>query len=334
MPLSIRFRWLVPVLALLVALGALAPADAALAQGGPNLLNNPGFEGQYVPYTYPNGTRIGEFHIAAGWNPWFNESLRRPEYKPGNYSYNGSASQQYFTSYSVHQAGLWQRVENATPGRTYRFSIGLYIWSSSEGDIFTSVQPGNVNVRIGIDPTGGTNPYAGTVVWSPFAMYYDEWRFLSVDAVAQSNALTVFTWSQPVFPVVHNDIALDQAYLGEVAAAPAPTQPAAPAVEQAQPVQQPPAVATQPPAPVTVPAAPTAAPGAITLRPLDDLRLRASIYGETLDVIPAGVPVVVLGRTADRNWALVEYNGQQGWVASWLGRYSAAFDTIPVVEVP
>ncbi len=316
---SIRSRWLLPALALLVALGAASGAPA-LAQGGPNLLNNPGFEGQYVPYTYPDGTRIGEFHIAAGWNPWFNEGLRRPEYKPGNYSYNGSASQQYFTSYSVHQAGLWQRVENATPGRTYRFSVAVYVWSSSEGDIYTSVQPGNVNVRVGIDPTGGISPYASTVIWSPFAMFYDQWRVLSVDAVAQSNALTVFVWSQPEFPVLHNDIALDEAYLGEVAPAPAPTQPAAPAVHQAQQ----PAAFTQP----------TAAPDAITMRPIDDLRLRASIYGDTLDVIPAGFPVIVLGRTADRNWALVEYDGQQGWVASWLGRYSTAFDAIPVVAAP
>ena len=316
---SIRSRWLLPALALLVAFGAASGAPA-LAQGGPNLLNNPGFEGQYVPYTYPDGTRIGEFHIAAGWNPWFNEGLRRPEYKPGNYSYNGSASQQYFTSYSVHQAGLWQRVENATPGRTYRFSVAVYVWSSSEGDIYTSVQPGNVNVRVGIDPTGGISPYASTVVWSPFAMFYDQWRVLSVDAVAQSNALTVFVWSQPEFPVLHNDIALDEAYLGEAAPAPAPAQPAAPAAHQAQ---QPAALAQ-----------PTAAPDAITMRPLDDLRLRASIYGDTLDVIPAGFPVIVLGRMADRNWALVEYDGQQGWVASWLGRYSAAFDAIPVVAAP
>ena len=30
----------------------------------------------------------------------------------------------------------------------------------------------------------------------------------------------------------------------------------------------------------------------------------------------------------------VVYNGQTGWVGSWLGQYSVPFDDIPVVAVP
>lgn len=313
--------------ALWMLLLALVPAVAA--QGG-NLLNNPGFEGFYRSYNY--GSTIDqlvlEFRVADGWTPWFRPQAagdpgwryRRPEYRPASYSYNGSAAQQFFTSFGTHQAGLLQRVATATPGQTYRFSIAAYIWSSNEENTQRSAVPGDARVRVGIDPAGGTNPYASSVVWSPFATFYDTWRVLSVDAVASSRSLTVFVWSEQTFPVVHNDVALDEAYLGLASGAPASDEPeveSAAAVEPASP---------EPAAPVS-PASPTG----ITLVSDANLRLRATVYGRTLSVIPAGTPVAVLGRSPDRNWTLVEYNGQQGWVASWIGAYSGSFDALPEV---
>jgi hypothetical protein len=317
-----RLRVLLVMSFLLALLLAAIPAGA---QAGPNLLNNPGFEGQYTPYRYPDGRTIGEFHIAAGWNPWFNEALRRPEYKPSSYSYNYSAAQQFFTSYSTHEAGLWQRIESATPGKTYRFSLAVYVWSSSEGDIWHSVLPGAVSVRVGIDPTGGINPYAPGVVWSPFSMFYDEWRVLAVDAVARSNAMTVFLWSQQLYPVQHNDVAVDEAYLG--LAGPGTAAPAADtSTDSAQPAEQPPAAA---------PAASQAQVGEptdILFTTYDYLNLREQPYGTILDVIPYKARVPVFGRSADERWVLVEYEGQRGWVAAWLGSFTRSPENLPVIQ--
>ena len=167
-----------------------------------------------------------------------------------------------------------QRVEGVTPGQTYQFSIAAYIWSSMGGNFYLSEQPGDAVVRVGIDPTGGTNPWARSVVWSPFQSFYDQWRVLTVDAVAQSSALTVFFWSHQQYPVIHNDVAVDEAYLGLADGAPvAPA--AAPAVEVAPPV-------VESPAPVS-PVSPTG----VTMTASIDLRLRAGLYGQVLDVIPA-----------------------------------------------
>jgi hypothetical protein len=270
-----RLRVLLVMSFLLALLLAAIPAGA---QAGPNLLNNPGFEGQYTPYRYPDGRTIGE-----------------------------------------------QRIESATPGKTYRFSLAVYVWSSSEGDIWHSVLPGAVSVRVGIDPTGGINPYAPGVVWSPFSMFYDEWRVLAVDAVARSNAMTVFLWSQQLYPVQHNDVAVDEAYLG--LAGPGTAAPAADtSTDSAQPAEQPPAAA---------PAASQAQVGEptdILFTTYDYLNLREQPYGTILDVIPYKARVPVFGRSADERWVLVEYEGQRGWVAAWLGSFTRSPENLPVIQ--
>lgn len=328
-------------LLLLVALPVTGPAAA---QGGGNLLANPGFEGFYRSHGSDAGLVL-EFRVADGWSPWFRQQgpadpewqYRRPEYRPGSYSYNGSASQQFFTSYGTHQAGLFQQVRGLLAGQTYRFSLAMYVWSSMGGDFFRSEQPGVVSVRVGIDPSGGTNPYAASVVWSPFATFYDEWRVLTVDAAARSSRATVFVWSSAQYPVVHNDVAVDEAYFGLAAHAPvAGYRPAAAGDSLA--VVEPtaddsPAVAELPAPPAEAPVAALSA-GEITVTVDANVRMRASLYGQVLDVIPAGTTVAALGRSADLNWTAVTYNGQQGWIGSWLGQYSRPFEDLPVVPLP
>ena len=181
-----------------------------------------------------------------------------------------------------------------------------------------------MSVRLGIDPTGGTNPYASSVVWSPFATFYDEWRVLSVDAVAQSSAVTVFVWSSAQYPVVHNDVAMDEAYFGLAANAPQGSAPVASALEVS-------ADAPAQPEPAPAASAPVFSPTGVTVTVDSNVKMRASVYGAVLDVLPAGTTAAVLGRSADLNWTLVEYNGQSGWIGSWLGRYSQSFESLPVV---
>ena len=315
------------LIAVLLAL-VVAPVSA---QGGGNLLANPGFEGFYRSFGSGQDLVL-EFRVADGWLPWYRQQgaddpewrYRRPEYRPASYSYNGSAAQQFFTSFGTHEAGLMQRVARVAPGQTYRFSLAMYIWSSTGGDFYRSEQPGIVSVRLGIDPTGGTNPYASSVVWSPFATFYDEWRVLSVDAVAQSNAATVFVWSSAQYPVVHNDVAMDEAYFGLAANAPQGSAPVASALEVS-------ADAPAQPEPAPAASAPVFSPTGVTVTVDSNVKMRASVYGAVLDVLPAGTTAAVLGRSADLNWTLVEYNGQSGWIGSWLGRYSQSFESLPVV---
>lgn len=223
-------RWLfrIRVLGLVCALGLLvmlqrsnAAAHQPLQEG--NLLQNPGFEGNYGPW---NG--IPEIQVAAGWTPWWyedpdhNPAYFRPEYKRALASvfpkrvFSGDSAQQWFTFHASHLAGMYQQVFNVTPGVRYRFTIWAQVWSSLEDDPVTSVQPANPHLQIGIDPTGGWSAGSPTVIWSPegaMSSLIDQWAPLNVEATAENSIITVMMRTNPDFASKHNDMYWDNASL-------------------------------------------------------------------------------------------------------------------------
>jgi LysM repeat protein len=231
-------RWLLHLLPiLLLSMTWALPGSAAevRAQEG-NLLRNPSFEG-----TYHAWSSIPEIQVADEWTPWWvaqqesdpPEINRRPEYKRADAAlypkrvHSGSAAQQWFTFHATHIAGMYQQVSGIQPGKRLQFSIWAQAWSTSEDDPNVSISPGVINLQIGIDPTGDSNPWAGTVVWSGAYNVYDTWIPLSVEAVAQSGTVTVFMKSAPKYPVKHNDTYWDDAVLAVVGDAPPPASPTA-----------------------------------------------------------------------------------------------------------
>jgi LysM repeat protein len=257
---------LLPVL--LLSLTLLLPGSAAevRAQAG-NLLRNPGFEGAYHAWS-----GINEIQVADEWTPWWvaqqdsdpPEINRRPEYKRAdgalypNRVHSGSAAQQWFTFHATHIAGMYQQVSGIQPGKRLQFSIWAQAWSSSENDPNVSTDPGVINLQIGIDPTGNSNPWAGTVVWSGTYNIYDQWIPLSIDAAAQSGTVTVFMKSAPKYPVKHNDTYWDDAVLAVVRDAPPPPSATPETVPTATVATEPAPSASPTPALPTVTAAPTA----------------------------------------------------------------------------
>jgi LysM repeat protein len=221
-----------------------------------NLLQNPGFEGNYFPWS-----GINEVQVAHNWTPWWRKrsdadppaTYFQPEYKQANgYIYpnrvhGGAAAQQWFTFYATHQAGMYQQVFNVTPGARYRFTVWAQVWSSTDDDANSSVNPAYPNLRVGIDPTGNWNPWDGDIVWSGAYAFYDSWGQLAVEAVAQNDVITVFMRSEPNIPVKHNDMYWDDAALVAVGAdVPPPAPPAQPTATSAGP---PPVTPTCAPAP-------------------------------------------------------------------------------------
>lgn len=166
---------------------------------GVNLLTNPSFEGAYQTYLGKQ-----EFNVAQGWIPWFLESGFPPEFKPAEAPYynrihGGERAQQYFKTMGTYTAGVYQKVTVA-PGVTLRFTAFGQAWShDGSGDCPTaeSCHPANMGMRIGIDPLGGSNPRADSVEWSPQQSPTSGWAFFTVEAVAESDVVTVFTWSAP-----------------------------------------------------------------------------------------------------------------------------------------
>lgn len=220
-----------------------------------NLLTNPGFEGPYGPYVpsfvhpdCPSGT-CGTAQTAAGWTPWWQTVAfldpaiyGNPEYKPAEAKdfasrvMSGERAQQYFNFGRTSTAGVYQQV-SVPANSQVRFTVWGQAWSTGrdwEGpysDVTYSAEPTPVNMRVGIDPTGGVDPFSPNIVWSGTAHPYDQYALFSVEAQATGSVVTVFTYSSPNEPRKHNDIYWDEASLVVVGAGFAPPPVAAPAGE-------------------------------------------------------------------------------------------------------
>lgn len=164
------------------------------AQDGTNLLQNPDFA---QPYT--NG-------VANGWSAWHRESAKtencaipywfRPQWNAETITpihiFRGNSSQFIGNSWDTWMAGVYQTVP-ATPGQTYRFSFHAKGRTANEPGIDGSLNYVALNIRAGIDPTGGTTWHGGSVVWGPAGSPHDNWQQFSVEVTAVSNQITVFT---------------------------------------------------------------------------------------------------------------------------------------------
>jgi LysM repeat protein len=268
------------------------PRASAFQSG--NLLQNPGFE---APFVSVNGDAT--LQVATGWQPWNLEGgsssalNARPEYKaaPSNRVRSGSSAQEYNSFYATHDAGVYQRVA-VTPGTSLQFSVYAYIWSSATFDNpNASEDPNGVQIRVGIDPNGGTDPSSSAIMWSSPVEYYDQYRMLSVTATASSTAVTVFVRSQPQDFVGTTNVYLDDAYLGPTGSAPVETQAPVPTTAP-QPTSAP--VVTTAPQPTTAPL-PTSTPMSssggfsstitYTVQRGDTVSALATRYGSTVNAI-------------------------------------------------
>ncbi len=155
---------------------------------------------------------------------------------------SGQKGMLLFTFHRKHDAGFLQQVQ-VTPGTPLRLTAWAHAWSNCHGREHTddpkwSEGPGhdsgvllegqeapagspgtpddwrNFTFWVGIDPTGGTNPFADTVVWGQGAHIYNEYAQLPpAEARAQAGTVTVFLRSRTLWPFKHNDAYWDDAEL-------------------------------------------------------------------------------------------------------------------------
>ncbi len=210
-------RLMVVILLALATLSAAVPADhRAAAQG--NLLQNPGFEGEYQPFNGDPSRRV-----APAWTPW--NAPRgpgdptwaniTPQYRRAanpNRIRSGNGAQEFFELFATFTGGVYQRV-NAATGVPLRFSAFLSVWSTARDNPDRSLEPAAVSLQVGIDPTGGTDGTSRNIVWSAPERFYDEYRQLSVTATAAANTVTVFVRATMLEPVRHNHVYIDDTSL-------------------------------------------------------------------------------------------------------------------------
>lgn len=233
------------IIGVIVIVLALSLANGLAIAQGENLLTNPSFEGQYSSYTPETPAENADCtlgicttaQMAPGWKPWWIKERPtdvNPEYKPatqdvsGGRVRSGDRAAQYFSFWSTHKAGLRQTV-TVPANSVVRFSIWGHSWLTEADGTLLSDRGGTPNMRIGIDPSGGTNPYGQSIVWSDYLQVYDTYQQFSVQAQAIGDKVTVFTFSapsvnpnSPEYGFKHTDIFWDDASLAVIGAGSAP----------------------------------------------------------------------------------------------------------------
>jgi uncharacterized protein YraI len=179
-----------------------------------NLLQNPGFDSQTFTLIAtdpldPNTT----YNAPLGWwggivySPhdafWMNVTPNGFPHsagfkRSGIFSYNMGRGGATFTAYLYQQVsvmpntdvqgGAWAFLENKSDART----------------------------RVGIDPTGGTDPFGANVVWSPFSGALYQWNFMSVNAHASAGVVTLFLYATQSQPSDPNGTYWDEAFLNGI----------------------------------------------------------------------------------------------------------------------
>lgn len=153
-----------------------------------------------------------------------------------------------FTFYRRHDAGFLQQVQ-VESGMRLRLTAWAHAWSNHNleghedctddgycscgvgreviaiaaseipplnGDSWNDAV-GNFLFSVGIDPTGGVDPRANTVVWSnAWAIYNDYCHQLSVETEARGPTITIFLRSKTLWSFKHNDAVWDDILLLDV----------------------------------------------------------------------------------------------------------------------
>lgn len=181
-----------------------------------NLLENPGFEDGF------DGSQVGN-----DWVSWVSNSAdapgfqEAPEYLAATSASDkglipqvrsGDEAQSMFSFFATHDAGIYQQVD-VTEGTELRFSIYAHVFSNNLADVDRSENPGGVTIRVGIDPNGGTDPFANDIVYTEPFITYDTFVQYSVIATAESDTVTVFVRSTITEPVQNTIVFLDDAVL-------------------------------------------------------------------------------------------------------------------------
>jgi len=181
---------------------------AAAPPLGPNLLVDPGFE-----------------QSSANWR-----SSRRIWFHPLSF-HNG----RFVRSGEMSAAGGYfhQTIMNVTPGVTYRFGAWATSWSSKGDDPWRSENPANIVMYVCLNINGDDDRWLPTTICSGHHRPLDTWQFISVDAVAQRDRITVILMAEFESPASHphNTVAAwDDAYLGlsPVTVTPTPVPPPPP----------------------------------------------------------------------------------------------------------
>jgi hypothetical protein len=152
-----------------------------------------------------------DLEVPRGWFPWWllpnkgspEWSNHRPLFD--SFPIAGRQVQRIRSPNATFVGGLLQQAK-ASPGQRYSLTAECQAWSSDTTIAGNLVNPGEVNVHVGIDPTGGTEPESSHVFWSTSRQRLGEWQTTTVEAEAQGPVITVYLRSAPAEPKLQQAI--------------------------------------------------------------------------------------------------------------------------------
>ena len=165
-----------------------------------NLIRNGNFSGELFPFR--NDERL---KTPAAWAPWWiSQREGDPAWKNQlpefGATLDGDSQILVVQSpFATHSAGVMQQLP-AVPDDRYELIVDSKAWSSEADTPGELLESSDVNVQIGIDPTGGLDPASPLVNWSKPVQPLGHWQTLRLVVQAQSNLLTIFLKSAPELP--------------------------------------------------------------------------------------------------------------------------------------
>lgn len=214
-------RFMKFLVALALSLGVIAlnhiPAPV-LAQT--NLLKDPGFEnGAFNVVADRTGTEGVLCTVPADWGGWFTETPRTADWqnrvptctgntdKGNSLVRSGNRSHEFSRGDATFTAAIYQTVAVPAVG-TNVVGQAYYVMDVGTGS--------TAQVRVGIDPNGGTNPFDSDVVWSNWGgvrRNTDGFGPLTVNATSTSTSVTLFIYTTQATPTNPNKVLIDDASL-------------------------------------------------------------------------------------------------------------------------
>lgn len=187
--------WLLP---LVVTAQTLTPArqgsPAAIEEPLP--LQNGDFELGFAPVTIGGGPG----QVGTGWTPFVMRGA--PFFLAGQVAPPPNHWQVLFGPAGAYDAGIVQQVREVAFGDTLRAEARVYLPPAFDG----------ITKSLGIDPLGGSDPLAPTVVWSQRGAG-SPWHTLVVTATAAATQTTVFVRVQQPFTATPLYVGIDDVTL-------------------------------------------------------------------------------------------------------------------------
>ena len=180
-----------------------------------NILQNPDLNHGFSPYK--GDARL---FVPTNWAPWWQEGSEhenRPEWKSqkpdfDRFEVDDTPLCRIQSPYATHIGGLYQQIP-AVSGEKYELTVESMAWSSEAIEQGEILNPADVNVQIGIDPTGGTDGNSPIIEWSTAAQPINKWSTLRQSVIAQHAIITIFLRSAPNFPKRQQMVFWRRAYL-------------------------------------------------------------------------------------------------------------------------